>query len=165
MQEIMTHPLGDSQSKAWIPLADSVTVDTFGGRIHVEWNPQAAVTPLGQLPFFIDYLHVSGLFDERVSRCPLQWTSPNAPTKTDVLGTVLLSVLSDHQRYAHINALRGDGVNPGLLGMSKVVSEDSVRRSFSKVPEEEVIPWLQGSLQRVYTPVLSEPWILMRIPR
>jgi hypothetical protein len=31
--------------------------------------------------------------------------------KIDVLGTVLLSVLSGHQRYAHINALRGDGVN------------------------------------------------------
>ena len=102
----------------------------------------------------------SGLFDEWVSSCPLPWTSPNAPKKIDVLGTVLLSVLSGHQRYAHINALRGDGVNPGLLGMSKVVSEDSVRRSFSKLPEEEGIPWLQGSLQRVYAPVLSVPWIL-----
>lgn len=160
MQEIMTHPLGESQTKALIPLADPVSVDTFGGRIHVEWNPQAAVTPLGQLPFFIDYLHVSGLFDEWVSSCPLQWTSPNAPTKIDVLGTVLLSVLSGHQRYAHINALRGDGVNPGLLGMSKVVSEDSVRRSYSKLPEEAGIPWLQESLHRVYAPVLSVPWIL-----
>jgi hypothetical protein len=160
MQEIMTHPLGETQTKALIPLADPVSVDTFGGRIHVEWNPQAAVTPLGQLPFFIDYLHASGLFDEWVSSCPLQWTSPNAPTKIDVLGTVLLSVLSGHQRYAHINALRGDGVNPGLLGMSKVVSEDSVRRSYSKLPEEEGIPWLQGSLHRVYGPVLSVPWIL-----
>ena len=160
MQEIMTHPLGETQTKALIPLADPVSVDTFGGRIHVEWNPQAAVTPLGQLPFFIDYLHASGLFDEWVSSCPLQWTSPNAPTKIDVLGTVLLSVLSGHQRYAHINALRGDGVNPGLLGMSKVVSEDSVRRSYSRLPEEEGIPWLQGSLHQVYGPVLGVPWIL-----
>ena len=160
MQEIMTHPLGESQTKALIPVADPVSVDTFGGRIHVEWNPQAAVTPLGQLPFFIDYLHASGLFDEWVSSCPLQWTSPNAPTKIDVLGTVLLSVLSGHQRYAHINALRGDGVNPALLGMSKVVSEDSVRRSYSKLPEEEGIPWLQGSLHQVYGPVLGVPWIL-----
>jgi Transposase DDE domain group 1 len=160
MQENMAHPLGDTQLKALISVADPVTVDTFGGRIHVEWNPQAAVTPLGQLPFFIDYLHVSSLFDAWVSSCPLQWTSPNAPTKTDVLGTVLLSVLSGHQRYAHINALRGDGVNPGLLGMSKVVSEDSVRRGFSKLPEEEGIRWLQDHLHRVYAPVLSVPWIL-----
>ena len=160
MQEIMNYPLGETKMQALIPLADPVAVGTFGGRIHVEWNRQAAVTPLGQLPFFIDYLHVSGLFDEWVSSCPLQWTSPNAPTKVDVLGTVLLSVLSGHQRYAHINALRGDGVNPGLLAMSKVVSEDSVRRSYSKLPEEEGIPWLQESLQRVYAPVLSVPWIL-----
>jgi hypothetical protein len=103
MQDLMTHLKGETQSKAVIPIADPVAVDTFSGRLHVEWNPQAAVTPLGQLPFFIDYLHVSGLFDEWVSRCPLRWTSPNAPTKIDVLGTVLLSVLSGHQRYAHIN--------------------------------------------------------------
>ena len=94
MQEIMTHPLGESQTKALIPLADPVSVDTFGGRINVEWNLLAPVTPLGQLPFFIDYLHVSGLFDKWVSSCPLQWTSPNAPAPIDVLGTELLSVLS-----------------------------------------------------------------------
>ena len=52
MQEIMNHPLGETKMQALIPLADPVAVDTFGGRIHVEWNPQAAVTPLGQLPFF-----------------------------------------------------------------------------------------------------------------
>jgi hypothetical protein len=53
MLAIMTHPLGETQTKAWIPVADPVSVDTFGGRIYVEWNPHATVTPLGQLPFFI----------------------------------------------------------------------------------------------------------------
>ena len=33
-----------------------VAVDTFAGRIHVEWDPVAAVTPMGQLPFFIEFL-------------------------------------------------------------------------------------------------------------
>jgi hypothetical protein len=41
-----------------------------------------------------------------------------------VLGTILLSVLAGHWRYAHMNAIRGDGVNPELLGMTKVASED-----------------------------------------
>ena len=41
------------------------------------------------------------------------------------------------QQYDHINALSGDGDNPGLLGMSKVVSDDSVRRSNSKLPEKK----------------------------
>lgn len=160
MQEMINHPNGEAPTGALVPTSGPVAVDTFGGRIHVDWNPDAAVTPLGQLPFFIEFLHVSGLFDDWVAQCPLTWNSPNAPLKRDVLGTIMLSVLSGHQRYAHINALRGDGVNPELLGMSKVVSEDSVRRSFARLDEETGIPWLETQLQQVYAPVLGEPWIL-----
>jgi hypothetical protein len=54
-----------------MPVSEPVAVDTFGGRIHVEWNSQAAVTALGQLPFFIEFLHISGLFESWVSQCPL----------------------------------------------------------------------------------------------
>ncbi len=64
MHDLTIHPMGETQPKAQIPTSDPVTVETFSGRIHVEWNPDAAVTPLGQLPFFIDFLHVSGLFDD-----------------------------------------------------------------------------------------------------
>jgi hypothetical protein len=32
-----------------------------------------------------------------------------------VLGTAVLSMLSGHKRYAHIMALRADGVLPGLV--------------------------------------------------
>ena len=46
---------------------------------------------------------------------------------------MLLSVLAGHRRYAHITALRGDLVNPPLLGMCRVLSEDSVRRNLGKV--------------------------------
>ena len=87
-------------------------MDTFGGRVHVEWDPDAAVTALGQLSFFIEYLRLGDLFDPLVADCPVVMTSPNAPAKRDVLGTLLLSVLSGHKRYAHIIGLRGDGVNP-----------------------------------------------------
>jgi hypothetical protein len=160
MNELVIHPLGEEGNGALVPASEPIAVDTFGGRIHVEWNPQAAVTPLGQMPFFIEYLQVSGLYEPWVSQCPLEWLSPNAPRKADVLGTVLLSVLSGHQRYAHISALRGDGVNPALLGMSKVVSEDWVRRAFGKLDEDAGVAWLQGHLGRVYAPLLSEPWIL-----
>src|SRR6267143_651108 len=72
--------------------AGPVVADTFAGRIHVEWDGGAPVTPLGQLPFFIEYLKQGGLFDGLVADCPLHYTSPNAPRKRDVLGTVLLSV-------------------------------------------------------------------------
>jgi hypothetical protein len=82
--------------------AETSVADTFAGRVHVEWDDGARVTPLGQLPFFIEYLKQGGLFDGWVSGCPLYFSSPNAPSNWDVLGTVLLSVLAGHWRYAHM---------------------------------------------------------------
>ncbi len=59
--------------------------------------------------------------------CPLKSEGPNASSSRDILGTLLLAVLAGHTRYAHITALRGDGINPGLLGIEKLVSEDTMR--------------------------------------
>jgi hypothetical protein len=96
------------------------TLDTWAGPIRVEWDTRAPLTPYGQLPFFIEYLKAANLFDALVADCPLNYTSPNAPEKRDVLGTTMLSVLAGHKRYAHIAALRNDGVLPKLLGMKKI---------------------------------------------
>src|SRR5262245_53123229 len=103
------HPAGE-QPSVECGKERSVIADTFAGRVHVEWEQGegAAVTPLGQLPFFIEYLKQGGLFDGWVAGCPLSLTSPNAPSKRDILGTVMLSVLSGHRRYAHITTLRCD---------------------------------------------------------
>ena len=166
MNDLSLHPAGapqkapESDCRALVPAEGPVVVDTFGGRVHVEWNADAALTPLGQLPFFAEYLKVSGLFDAWVEQCPLSWTSPNAPLKRDVLGTAVLSALCGHQRYAHISALRGDSINAPLLGMSKVVSEDSVRRALKRLDETAGVTWLQRHLLSVSEPLLSEPWIL-----
>lgn len=70
--------------------------------------------------------------------------------KVDVLGSFLLSILSDHSRYAHIATLMGDQINTHLLGMSKVVSDDSARRALKKMDEVDGIVWLQNHLQRCY---------------
>ena len=159
MNDLILHPTGERDTTALVPEADPVAVDTFGGRVHVKWNPPAAVTPLGQLPFFTEFLQVSGLFDPWVASCPLRLTSPNAPSTRDVLGTAVLSILAGHQRYAQLSALRGDTINPPWLGMSQVVSEDSVRRNFSKLDETEGVQWLQDHLGYGVVPLLSEPWI------
>ena len=52
------HPAGEQ------PLVEygkerSVIADTFAGRVHMEWEAgeRAAMPPLGQLPFFIEYLN------------------------------------------------------------------------------------------------------------
>jgi hypothetical protein len=49
-QGILAHPQGDQ------PMVEggSAIADTFAGRVHIEWDATAPVTPFGQLPFFID---------------------------------------------------------------------------------------------------------------
>ncbi len=135
-------------------------VDTLGGRVYVEWDPQAPVTPYGQLVFFTQFLKTANLFDPWIKECPLSYTSPNAPEVGDILGTSLLSILSGHQRYTHITALRNDTVNPSLLGMSKVVSEDSLRRAFQDQPAQPIETWQRKHLLLSYEPLLQEQWIL-----
>ena len=156
---ILAHPPGE-QPVVERTLDNPIPVDTYAGRIDVEWDPDAAVTPLGQLPFFIEYLKLAGLFDGWAAGCPVHYTSPNAPSKRNLLGTVLLSVLSGHWRYAHITALRTDTVSPSLLGMTKVLSEDAVRRGLAKIDPVEGEAWLQENLDYVTRPLLREPWIL-----
>ncbi|MFH1215878.1 MAG: transposase, partial [Pseudomonadota bacterium] len=138
-----------------------VGLDTYAGKIHVEWDPQAAVTPLGQLPFFISFLKATGLYDNFVETCPLQYTSPNAPSKRDVLGTILMSILAGHNRYAHITSIRFDSVNPDLLGMEKVLSEDAVRRAFKAIDENSGVTWLDQQLAISTNSAISlGSWIL-----
>jgi hypothetical protein len=153
---VPAHPAGEQPSVE----SCSATADTFAGRVHVERASAAPVTPFGQLPFFIDHLKQAGLFDAWVADCTLSFTSPNAPKKRDLLGTVMLSVLAGHRRYAHVAALRCDPVNPPLLGMGKVVSEDAVRRGLAKVDEDKGLNWLQNHLDYCTAPLLGEPWVL-----
>jgi hypothetical protein len=154
------HPVGDQSPVVDRHLPAGVKLDSFTGPVHVEWDAGAAMTPLGQLPFFVDFLKTTGLFDAFVADCPLRYVSPNAPKKRDLLGTTMLSMLSGHKRYAHIAGLRGDGVLPELLGMAKIVSEDAVRRGLKAIDEEEGAVWLRRHLDYCTAPLLSESWIL-----
>src|ERR1700741_4519437 len=97
LNEWVAHPLGEQpEVEEWGTVAD-----TFAGRVHSGWDTAAPVTPLGQLPFFIEYLKQGGLFDGWVADCPLVFASPNAPRKRDVLGTLLLSVLAGGRGHAN----------------------------------------------------------------
>jgi hypothetical protein len=58
-----THPTGEQAFATLNPLVEAMEVETYAGRVHIEWDPDAAVTPLGQLPFFIQFLKLGGRFD------------------------------------------------------------------------------------------------------
>ena len=118
---IAVHPTGEQFTVALggaAAAAQPLVVDSFAGSVRVEWDHATAFTPLGQLPFFIDFLKTAGLFSNSFfADSPLTYESPNASKTRDVLGTAMLSMLAGHKRYSHIAALRGDGVLPELLGM------------------------------------------------
>jgi hypothetical protein len=154
------HPLGEAVRVENSSISKAIEVETFAGKGHVEWDPTAAVTPIGQLPFFIEFLKLGHRFNPWVEDCPLHYTSNNAPKKIDVLGSLFLSILSGHNRYTHLTALRGDSVNTQLLGMNKIVSDDSAIRALKRMAQVPAINWLQNHLQSCYEPLLTTPWIL-----
>ena len=85
------------------------------GRVQIRWAPDEEVTPLGQMPFFIDFLKQAGLFDAFVQDASRSYSSSNRPCVRDVLGTLLLTTLSGARRRMHINLPRYEPVNPRLL--------------------------------------------------
>jgi len=155
--------MGDAKKRANMAVLERIepmVVDTPGGRIHVQWDQEASATPNGQMAFFAELLHTSGIYESWVQDCPLHYTSPNAPTKYDVLGTLLLSILSGHKRYAHITALRGDGVSPEILKMNKIISEDAMRRGLGRMESAASEAWCKTHLMRSVSAALNTPWIL-----
>ena len=159
-------------------LAAELRITTPGGRFHIRWDEGGSATALGQLPFFAEFLEVSGLFARWVDGCPMAYTSPNAPDAVDVLGTWLLSILDGQRRYAHVAGLRGDGVAPQILGMNKIVSDESLRRALAhlapdqpgRASEEEraaraaqlekSAAWMDAALNESTREALRTPWIL-----
>ena len=56
------HPTGEPEFTPKKSEISALIADTFNGKIHIEWDPQAQVTTLGQLAFFIQYLKVGHRF-------------------------------------------------------------------------------------------------------
>ena len=164
MATVSFHSAGEGldarRTPAQAALAAPLVVDTDGRRFHVEWDPESPVTPLGHLVFFSQFLGTAGLFHDWVKACPLVFASNNAPALNDLLGTITLAILAGQHRYSHVTALRADTVNPAGLGMSKVCSEDSVRRAFAGADPEACARWQTGALRQTWLPALRQPWIM-----
>jgi hypothetical protein len=135
-------------------------VQTVAGRVQVRWESKSASTPMGQLAYFIEFINLTGLWQRWLESCPLTYLSHNSPSKADVLGTWMLSVLSGHKRYSHVTAIRCDGINPSLLEMNKVISEDSMRNALKRIPETEGTAWLDQHITDSTAQLLDAPWIM-----
>ena len=51
-----------------VPPDEKMSIDNFQGKVQIQWDPQLNATTLGQLPFFVEYLKISGLFAKWGSR-------------------------------------------------------------------------------------------------
>lgn len=76
--------------------------------MHVRWDPTAQATPHGQIVYFAEFLATAGIFDDWVQACSLRYSSPNASRVPDVLGTLMLGVLSGSRRYGRVAPIRAD---------------------------------------------------------
>ena len=182
-QKFALKPLAEAAEQALVAGvqcgdAEDMRVSTPGGVFHIRWDDRGGATAMGQLPFFAEYLNATGLFEDWVRGCPLSYVSPNAPGLVDVLGTWMLSILDGHSRYAHVGVLRGDGVAPSILGMKKIIGDDSLRRALSAIapaPDkrhtaekgaaqeaqvERATHWMQGQLMRSVAEALKTAWVL-----
>ena len=165
--------------KASVAAADeAMRVQTPGGVFTVRWDTRGSATALGQLAYFAEYLETTGLFERWRLSCPLSYSSPNAPALVDVLGTWMLSILDGHCRYAHVGALRGDGVAPSILGMRKIIGDDSLRRALAAIAPTanathtqaqraaqqaqlaSAVAWMQDQLKHSIAQATATPWVL-----
>ena len=153
------HPQGESVLEVQKALGPW-PVNTPGGRYFAEFDEEAPVTREGQLVFFAQFLQTGGRWEQLLKNCPLRYEGNRGSKVVDVVGTAALSILCGHWRYAHINTVRGDTLNPPLLGMSGTVSEDVIRRAIKRMEEGAGLQWLSGELRACVEPVLSQPWIL-----
>ena len=135
-------------------------VETLGGPIEVHWEAEPSISPHGMLTYFFEFLHSSGIWDEFVEQCPLAYASPNAPSKAEILGTILCGVVCGHRRYAHITAMRADPVLPRLLRIERLRSEDSVRRAFAKQDEAALTLWMDRQTGKTFEALLGEDRVL-----
>jgi hypothetical protein len=155
--------MGEAKRRAHTGLLvrpQTVGVEAPNGRLQVRWDSESAATPFGQMAFFLEFLHLTGLYARWQRACPFTYTGPHGSRREDILGTWVLSLLAGHRRYAHMNAIRFDGVMPELLGMQRVVAEDTVRRFLKAIDETAGMDWLQSHLDACVQPLLSAPWIL-----
>jgi hypothetical protein len=79
--------MGESKQRAMVvreQMVEALGLETASGPLKVRWDGKAQSSILGQMAFFIEFLTVTGLFDQWVADCPLnykssQWIEPPRP--------------------------------------------------------------------------------------
>jgi hypothetical protein len=90
-QELALRPAAEALSEAmgWM--------EPPAGKLQLRWIDARVITPFGQMGFFIEFLNLTGSLDAWIESCPLFYHRSDAPSRRDLLGTWLLSILARSQ--------------------------------------------------------------------
>ena len=103
------HPQGEAEHPQGGEDQPAATGETFGGKVGLRWDEEAAVTAFGQWPYFVEFLKTAGLFEAWGKDCPLTYSSPHAPDKREVLAPPRLGAFLDERKPdRQPKLLRGD---------------------------------------------------------
>lgn len=83
MGELMRRPLEEEK--------ETIPVDTYVGRVYVEWDTQAEVTPFGPMPFMVDFLKSADLYQPWVKGSPLNY--PIKSSRTNRINRIMFNFL------------------------------------------------------------------------
>ena len=137
-----TAPLWCKVPKFEVSKDAKIDIPAYGGRMDVRWDPDTKVTASGGLAYFALFLKTTGLFESLCSDFPVDYRSNHSCSKRDIIGTMVLAILFGKDRYVQINALRNDAAAMELLGLGRIVSEDTVRRALRKADKTKLDEWL-----------------------
>jgi hypothetical protein len=71
-----------------------------------------------------------------------------------------VSILDGQYRYAHVAGLRGDAVAPQILGMKKIISDESLRRALAHLaPEQDGVRSAEARAARAAQLAKSTAWM------
>jgi Transposase DDE domain group 1 len=116
---------------------------------------QRAVTPLGGVVVFVEYLNRIGLTGEFRRHMPVRYRSRNQIDPSITLVCFLVSVLAGARRFAHAAWLRGDKALHAVLGVERFPTDDTICNLFRR--------FTMGHVQRLFEPLKC--WELDRLPQ
>ena len=129
-----------------------LSCDTYAGTVHIEWDTQAPVTPIGQLVFFIQFLKSCDLFSSWVQACPLTIRGycydPLLDEKWILDIDTTVKVLYGHQEGAEI------GYNPKKPGRPAHIIHTYMMSETRLILDCEVMPGKQSAAS------YSLPWLI-----
>jgi hypothetical protein len=114
-----------------------------------------AVTPLGGVVVFVEYLNRIGLSVEFRRHMPVRYRSRNQIDPSTTLVCFLVSVLAGARRFAHAAWLRGDKALHAVLGVKRFPTDDTICNLFRR--------FTMGHVQRLFEPLKC--WELERLPQ